>query len=210
MFTSRLVYRLLLGSAAVCLVGYAVPATAQFSPRPFLTADQCQPLTEATYELCCIAANRSRILTPEQIDLCPPITTSRIQALLDESGEGGILSVSGEGDVNGNFSGGGSSGGGGSGGAGAGAGASGGSSGGAGAGAGAGASAGGAGAGAGASGGSSGGVGAGAGAGASAGGAGAGAGASGGSSGGVGAGAGAGASAGGAGVSAGSVSATLP
>ena len=189
MFTRRLAYRLLLGSATVCLIGYTVPSTAQISSRPFLTADQCQPLTEENYELCCIAANRSRILTRAQIKQCPPITTSRIQALTDWPGspsEGGFFRASAE--NGGSPSGGGSSGGSSSGGSSSGGGSSGGSSsggsssGGAGAsaGAGAGASSGGTGAGAGASagGGSSGGTGAGAGAGAGSGGAGAGAGAS--------------------------------
>jgi hypothetical protein len=83
MYSSRLMLAgAMLGSAAFGLAALALPASAQLSPRPTMTAAQCQPLTEQNYELCCIAANRSRILTREQIAQCPPLTTARIQTVL--------------------------------------------------------------------------------------------------------------------------------
>src|SRR5690606_17729364 len=119
MYPSHLTSRLLLGSAAIFIVGFPLPAAAQTGPRPVLTAAECQPLTEDNYALCCIAANRSRILTPSELDQCPPITTSRIQAVLGGGGDDGSFFGGGSGDGGGG-SGGGGSGGGGSGGGGGG------------------------------------------------------------------------------------------
>ncbi|MDK1373171.1 MULTISPECIES: hypothetical protein [unclassified Sinorhizobium] len=55
-----------------------VPARAQGAERPILTADQCSPLTEGNYQLCCMARNRNMILTAEQIEQCPPLSTAAI------------------------------------------------------------------------------------------------------------------------------------
>ena len=66
-----------------------------------MSAAQCNPLTENNYERCCIALNRSSILTPPQLSLCPPLTTSFIESVVDrEKGDGRVAPVrrSGGGD----------------------------------------------------------------------------------------------------------------
>ncbi|TIL84100.1 MAG: hypothetical protein E5Y73_34935, partial [Mesorhizobium sp.] len=70
---SSTILRILLLSSAAFTVAMITPATAQQRPR--LAAAQCQPLTEANFALCCIAANRTSILSAAQIDMCPPVTT---------------------------------------------------------------------------------------------------------------------------------------
>ena len=56
--------------------GSVAPAGAQALERPVMSAEQCHPLTSGNYELCCIARNRSSILTPGEIDQCPGILSS--------------------------------------------------------------------------------------------------------------------------------------
>src|SRR5262245_34086343 len=79
---------ILLVSCAFAALTWANPATSQSNVRPRLTAAQCQPLTESNYELCCIARNRTSILTREQLDQCPPLTTSLIDSATEKSGNG--------------------------------------------------------------------------------------------------------------------------
>lgn len=55
-----------------------VPARAQNVVGPMLVAEQCSPLTDANYEACCMAQNRAEILTAEQINQCPPLSTASI------------------------------------------------------------------------------------------------------------------------------------
>jgi hypothetical protein len=87
--------RFLFSSTALMLVSSAFlgaenfPARAQEVQRPLLTAQQCSPLTEANYDLCCVARNRMEILRAKEIDQCPPITTSLIQSVLDEFSQPG-------------------------------------------------------------------------------------------------------------------------
>ena len=60
----------------------AYPSTAQTLVRPTLNAEQCQPLSAANADLCCIAMNRQQLLTSQEIDQCPPVTTARIQDVM--------------------------------------------------------------------------------------------------------------------------------
>ncbi|RWP92001.1 MAG: hypothetical protein EOR89_33205, partial [Mesorhizobium sp.] len=85
---SSTILRILLLSSAAFTVAMITPATAQQSQRPRLAAAQCQPLTEANFALCCIAANRTSILSAAQIDMCPPVTTALITAALNDGGDG--------------------------------------------------------------------------------------------------------------------------
>lgn len=96
----RKVYSTLLVSSAVLAASMTSSTAAQDSIRPQMTAAQCQPLTDANYAMCCIAINRGSILSSDQLDQCPPITTSLIATTLSRIG-----------DSNGPASGGGSSGG---------------------------------------------------------------------------------------------------
>jgi hypothetical protein len=57
-------------------------AEAQDSRRPVVSADQCQLLTEGNFELCCVARNRSQILTPESAASCPPVTTALLERVM--------------------------------------------------------------------------------------------------------------------------------
>ena len=60
------------------------PAGAQNIERPTLTAAQCQPLSADNADLCCIALNRQQLLTDAEIEQCPPLTTARIRAVVEE------------------------------------------------------------------------------------------------------------------------------
>ncbi|WP_309083108.1 hypothetical protein [Chelativorans sp.] len=68
--------------AALLSATLVFPALAQ-QARPEMTTAQCNPLTEANRELCCVAINRERILTPSALDQCPPLTTSSVERALD-------------------------------------------------------------------------------------------------------------------------------
>ena len=70
----------LLSSAFLVLPGTSVYA--QENPRPVLTADQCQPLTKDNLELCCVAQNRARLLSEEEIRSCPPVTTGLVERVV--------------------------------------------------------------------------------------------------------------------------------
>ena len=59
------------------------PSAAQTLVQPTLTAEQCQPLSAANADLCCIALNRQQLLTSQEIDQCPPVTTARIQDVME-------------------------------------------------------------------------------------------------------------------------------
>ncbi|WP_292528866.1 hypothetical protein [Mesorhizobium sp.] len=66
-----------------------MPASAQSSISPVLTAEQCIPLTEQNYAICCVALNRDELLTRAELDQCPPITTGQVgtdDAGTDDSG----------------------------------------------------------------------------------------------------------------------------
>ncbi|MCG5482023.1 MAG: hypothetical protein KK478_23835 [Ensifer alkalisoli] len=109
------------------LASAPVPASGQAMERPILTADQCSPLTESNYELCCIALNRTEILNAGQLAQCPPLSTALIRNVLqstpndrggdDGNGNGGN-GGNGNGGNGGNGNGGGGNGGGGNGGGG--------------------------------------------------------------------------------------------
>ncbi|HEV7255420.1 MAG TPA: hypothetical protein VGN97_20260 [Mesorhizobium sp.] len=59
------------------------PAQAQQSLRPVLSAAQCQPLSEANFEMCCVAQNRAQFLTPEEVRSCPPLTTALVARVVE-------------------------------------------------------------------------------------------------------------------------------
>lgn len=80
-------HSILLISSAFLAVNWASSTAAQDSIRPRLTAAQCQPLTDANYARCCIAINRRSILSSDQIEQCPPLTTSLIAATLARLGD---------------------------------------------------------------------------------------------------------------------------
>lgn len=83
-------YSALLISSALLAANWASSATAKESIRPRLTASQCQPLTDANYARCCIAINRRSILSPDQIEQCPPLTTSLIATTLARLGDSNV------------------------------------------------------------------------------------------------------------------------
>ncbi|OAP45836.1 hypothetical protein ATB98_04015 [Sinorhizobium saheli] len=60
------------------LVSGAVPVRAQAVEATIVTADQCSPLTDDNYQLCCMAQNRADVLTTAQIAACPPLSTALI------------------------------------------------------------------------------------------------------------------------------------
>ncbi|RUX92521.1 hypothetical protein EN935_02730 [Mesorhizobium sp. M7D.F.Ca.US.004.03.1.1] len=95
----------LLISSALITANWVSCTQAEESIRPRLTAAQCQPLTDANYARCCIAINRRSILSSDQIEQCPPITTSLIATTLarsgDNNGPGGGDDPSGGGDPGG-------------------------------------------------------------------------------------------------------------
>ena len=66
----------------------SIQASAQSQVRPILNAQQCSPLSDENYEICCIALNRSDILSATDIAQCPPLTTSLISNVLAESNGG--------------------------------------------------------------------------------------------------------------------------
>lgn len=80
----------LLISSALLAANWASSAAAQESIRPRLTAAQCQPLTDANYARCCIAINRRSILSSDQIEQCPPLTTSLIATTLARLGDSNV------------------------------------------------------------------------------------------------------------------------
>ncbi len=80
----------LLISSALLAASCASSTAAQDSIRPRLTAAQCQPLTDANYAQCCIAINRRSILSSDQIEQCPPLTTSLIAATLARLGDSNV------------------------------------------------------------------------------------------------------------------------
>ena len=60
------------------------PAGAQNIECLTLTAAQCQPLSADNADLCCIALNWQQLLTDAEIEQCPPMTTARICAVVEE------------------------------------------------------------------------------------------------------------------------------
>ncbi len=81
---------MLTSMALVCSMP-TMPASAQSSIRPVLTAEQCVPLTEQNYAICCVALNRDELLTRAELDQCPPITTGQVgtdDAGTDDGGTG--------------------------------------------------------------------------------------------------------------------------
>ena len=65
----------LVSAGAFFIAAPAVPAMAK-SPRPVLSAQQCQPLSAGNFAICCVALNRGDILSAAELDQCPPLTTS--------------------------------------------------------------------------------------------------------------------------------------
>ncbi|MQX09686.1 hypothetical protein GHK48_15745, partial [Sinorhizobium fredii] len=68
----------LLSTASIAAV--VVITDADAVERRRMTAAQCRPLTEDNFAACCVAINRSKILTPAQIKMCPPLTTATVSA----------------------------------------------------------------------------------------------------------------------------------
>ena len=89
----------------------AAPAGAQQVERPILTVDQCTPLTESNYELCCIALNRTEILSAGQLAQCPPLTTTFIRNVFQSTDNDRGADDGGNGNGNGGNGGGGNGGG---------------------------------------------------------------------------------------------------
>lgn len=79
------------------LASATIPARGQEAERPILTADQCSPLTEANYQLCCIAQNRDQILTAGQIEQCPPLSTALIRNVFSTTSTNGVTGGNGGG-----------------------------------------------------------------------------------------------------------------
>lgn len=52
-----------------------------------MSAAKCSPLTGSNYQSCCIALNRSQILTPYELNQCPPLTTAVIGVANSPSGD---------------------------------------------------------------------------------------------------------------------------
>ena len=75
-------------SLAFFVPASSVPARAQALERPIMNAEQCHPLSPSNYELCCVARNRIEILTPSEIDQCPPMTTAQINSVLSSERPG--------------------------------------------------------------------------------------------------------------------------
>ncbi|PLU36802.1 hypothetical protein BMJ27_09025, partial [Sinorhizobium medicae] len=91
-----------------------VPARAQNVVGPMLVAEQCSPLTDANYEACCMAQNRAEILTAEQINQCPPLSTASIGGgFSTTNSDSGPRNLNGDNGTGGGGSGGGGGGGGG-------------------------------------------------------------------------------------------------
>lgn len=66
-----------ISSATLYITGYA---NAQSST--YMSRSQCSRLTGSNYMSCCLALNRLSIMTPDQIDQCPPWTTEAINEAL--------------------------------------------------------------------------------------------------------------------------------
>ncbi|WP_378945417.1 hypothetical protein [Mesorhizobium sp. ANAO-SY3R2] len=67
-------------SATLYMAGYASAQNGMYMSRA-----QCGRLTSSNYQSCCLALNRSSIMTPGQVEQCPPWTTEAInQSYLDE------------------------------------------------------------------------------------------------------------------------------
>lgn len=60
-------------SATLYVTGYANAQNGMYMSRA-----QCGRLTSSNYQSCCVALNRSSIMSPGQIEQCPPWTTQSI------------------------------------------------------------------------------------------------------------------------------------
>lgn len=101
-------------SSPLTMIG-TQPSTAQTLDRPIVTAAQCARLTSENYVICCMAANRDSVLSEEEIEQCPPITTALIRIAIEGNGGRGFLGVifgGSDGGGGGNGNGGGNGGGG--------------------------------------------------------------------------------------------------
>jgi hypothetical protein len=74
-----------LTAVAMLLVPMTSQVSAQDFARPTLMAEQCQPLSSANYELCCIALNRDQLLPADQAGQCPPLTDTFVQRVMEEA-----------------------------------------------------------------------------------------------------------------------------
>ncbi|MFC6489680.1 hypothetical protein ACFP9U_17120, partial [Nitratireductor sp. GCM10026969] len=79
----------MLASFGLMLSMPIMPVSAQNSVRPILSQEQCLPLSEQNYAICCVARNRAVLLSPAELDQCPPITTSQVQNALNNRNDGG-------------------------------------------------------------------------------------------------------------------------
>ncbi|PLU70894.1 hypothetical protein BMJ20_11780, partial [Sinorhizobium medicae] len=75
---NRSIFRTFFILSTATIGAVVVTTDADAVQRQRMTARQCSPLSEANFAACCVAINRSKILTPAQIKMCPPLTTATI------------------------------------------------------------------------------------------------------------------------------------
>ncbi|HMF67965.1 MAG TPA: hypothetical protein VK602_10195, partial [Phyllobacterium sp.] len=71
------------------------PAYAQTKRALFASAAQCRTLTDENAGLCCFALNKRWVLSKQQLDMCPPLTTSAISTSSSSERSGGDGTSSG-------------------------------------------------------------------------------------------------------------------
>lgn len=75
---NRSIFRTFFILSTATIGAVIVTTDADAVQRQRMTARQCSPLSEDNFAACCVAINRSKILTPAQIKMCPPLTTATI------------------------------------------------------------------------------------------------------------------------------------
>jgi hypothetical protein len=69
---NRSIFRTFFILSTATIGAVIVTTDADAVQRQRMTARQCSPLSEDNFAACCVAINRSKILTPAQIKMCPP------------------------------------------------------------------------------------------------------------------------------------------
>ncbi|MQV38788.1 hypothetical protein GHK38_03955, partial [Sinorhizobium meliloti] len=77
---NRSIFRAFFILSTATIGAVIVTTDADAVQRQRMTARQCSPLSEDNFAACCVAINRTKILTPAQIKMCPPLTTASIGA----------------------------------------------------------------------------------------------------------------------------------
>ncbi|RVO00331.1 hypothetical protein [Sinorhizobium meliloti] len=77
---NRSIFRTFFILSTATIGAVIVTTDADAVQRQRMTARQCSPLSEDNFAACCVAINRTKILTPAQIKMCPPLTTASIGA----------------------------------------------------------------------------------------------------------------------------------